>query len=63
MKVTDKITITKEVVDFLRSHSKDETYLYNNRLLFSKLITKEVYNINHTFIKNERSFTLNNENN
>lgn len=51
--------VTKEILDYTRNHSRSESYLYNNRLFFSKLITAEEYNINRLFIKNFCSFPLN----
>ena len=43
--------VTKEVLEVLESQGLSNTYLYNNRLLFSRLISKEEYNFNHTFLK------------
>lgn len=51
--------VTKEVLEYTRTHTKKESYLYNNRLFFSKLITPEEYNINWMFIKNYCSFPMN----
>lgn len=42
--------VTKEVKEFILTHSKNDTYLYNNRIM--GLIGKEQYNVNHAFIKN-----------
>ena len=53
------MTVTKEVKEFITTHTKSETYLYNNRLFFSKIISSEQYNINHAFIKSERSLSMN----
>jgi len=46
--------VTEEVKQFGTTHTKSETYLYNNRLFFSKIISSEQYNINHAFISNEQ---------
>lgn len=53
------MSVTIDVLEYLKSHSKNDTYLYNNRLLFSRLITTEEYNNNHAFIKNGCSVTMN----
>lgn len=59
MRVTDKIKVTKVVMEYYNTHTKKETYLYNNRLWFSKLITDKEYNTNWLFIKSKCSVTIN----
>jgi hypothetical protein len=51
IKKEEKMKVTKEVLEVLESQGLSSTYLYNNRLLFSRLISKEEYNFNHTFLK------------
>jgi hypothetical protein len=43
---------TKQLLDYSKNHLKNESFLYNNRLLKSNLITLSEYNINHSFILN-----------
>lgn len=45
--------ITKEVKEVLKSQGLKNAYLYNNRLLFSRLITSVEYNLNHAFLKSK----------
>lgn len=52
--------VSPEIKSFREAHSKNETYLYNNRLCFysgangialTGLISREQYDINHKWIK------------
>jgi hypothetical protein len=43
-------SITSDVYSYAKTHSKNESYLYNNRLFSSKLITQGQYCINHEWI-------------
>lgn len=50
MKIGQK-AVTNDFAKFTRTHTKSESYLYNNRLFFSNLISKEQYNLNHHWIE------------
>ena len=45
--------ITKEVIEVLKSQGLRNAYLYNNRLLFSRLISSKEYNFNWNFLKTQ----------
>jgi len=40
--------------NYVSSHSISESFLYNNRLFFSKLITGDEYNANRDYILKKR---------
>lgn len=44
------LVVSQEILDYYLKHSVKETFLYNNRLLFSRLISKQQYNVNHKYI-------------
>lgn len=48
------MSITKEVKEVFRSQGLRGAFLYNNRLLFSKIITPEQYDFNHAFLTDLR---------
>lgn len=43
---------TKEILDYLKTHSKGDTYLYNNRLFMDGFISKSEYDYNHSYLSN-----------
>jgi predicted ABC-type ATPase len=60
MKKGGVIEVQEEVVDYYNKHGKKEAYLYNNRL-FSNIINpkdpiahKEQYDVNHSWIKQQK---------
>jgi hypothetical protein len=46
---------TSDFKDYVQNHSQKESFLYNNRLLDSRLITSEQYEINRDFIISNKS--------
>lgn len=47
--------ITSDFKDYVKNHSKKESFLYNNRLRNSRFITPEQYEINRDFIISNKS--------
>ena len=45
--------MSNEVEEFANTHTKEEAYLYNNRLWVGKLISGEEYSDNITFISRQ----------
>jgi len=48
------MVLSSDFVSYVSSHSFSESFLYNNRLFFSKLITGDEYNANRDFILAKR---------
>lgn len=51
--------ITTDFRNYVLKHTSNESFLYNNRLLISKLITSQQYEMNRDYIlakKAERGF-------
>lgn len=44
------MVVSSDFRSYVASHSFSESFLYNNRLFFSKLITGDEYNANRDFI-------------
>jgi hypothetical protein len=44
------MVISSDFRSYVSSHSFSESFLYNNRLFFSKLIAVDEYNANRDFI-------------
>lgn len=51
---TPVISVMQEIIDYRKNHTANETFLYNNRMLSSRCITKEQYNVNWTYISISR---------
>jgi len=44
------MVVSSDFRSYVSSHSFSESFLYNNRLFFSKLISGDEYNANRDFI-------------
>lgn len=41
---------SKEIIEYLKTNSANDTFLYNNRNYISKIYTREQYNTNRNYI-------------
>jgi len=48
------MVVSSDFLSFVSSHSFSESFLYNNRLFFSKLINGDEYNANRDLILAKR---------
>jgi hypothetical protein len=48
------MVVSSDFRSYVSSHSFSESFLYNNRLFFSKLIAGDEYNANRDFILAKR---------
>jgi hypothetical protein len=49
------MSITEDFKNYVSNHISSECFLYNNRMLLSKGITPEQYNLNRDYILARRS--------
>jgi hypothetical protein len=49
------MSITTSFKNYVSNHTSSESFLYNNRMLFSNEITAEQYNLNRDYILARRS--------
>ncbi len=48
----DTKTLAEYIPEYIKNHSRKDSYLYNNRLFMANTISKEQYNSNFFLIKN-----------